>query len=267
MPTLLLSRSCRPEAERLAQVARQAKWNHQWIGLRRVPEQLHGTEFGLYAQTDVALGVARRHDLALIEPSFDILARFPERHVCRQMRFMPLTQAKTIREPVFVKPADCTHKCFDAAVYESGWHILCADDLDPMTPVLVSEPVEWAVEYRAIVLERRVVTFSPYIRGGWRACDTEGNWPYPAAEGAEAIAFCESIMADQTIDLPPVFTLDIGMIEGRGWAIVELNPVWCSGLLGCDLSRMLLPLLRACWRRELLPVGERKWVLARGHDK
>jgi hypothetical protein len=32
--------------------------------------------------------------------------------------------------------------------------------------------------------------------------------------------------------------LDVGVVEGKGWVIVEANAVWGSGLNGCDPSAM-----------------------------
>ena len=263
MPTLLLSRTCQPEANVLVGVAKASRWHHQWLGRRSVPSQLHGKDFGLYAETDVALRVASRHQLALIEPSFDLLTHLPTEFTRREIRQMTLGHALRLRDRFFIKPADCTNKAFDAAVWDAGKYILCADDLSRETPVLVSEPVYWDVEYRVFVLERRIVTFSPYIRGGWLARDENDRWPYPATEAREMSAFCERLLADDSIALPPVFTLDVGIIEDRGWAVVEFNPVWCAGLLGCDLSAMLPVFHRACWRRDELSQADGNWVVDR----
>ena len=150
---------------------------------------------------------------------------------------MTLGEAMQVRERAFIKPADCTHKAFDAAVWEEGKYVLCSDQLSRDTPVLVSEPVSWEVEYRAIVLEREVVAFSPYIRGGWLAKDQNGLWPYPENEAAEALSLWGNLLADHSIALPPVFTLDVGKIEDRGWAVIEFNPVWCSGSRGAISPR------------------------------
>jgi len=176
---------------------------------------------------------------------------------------MTLGDALQLRDRSFIKPADCTNKVFDAAVWEAGKYILCADDLSRETPVLVSEPVSWDVEYRVIVLERDVVTFSPYIRGGWLARDQNGQWPYPNSEATGVLSLCGQILADDSISLPPVFTLDVGNIDHRGWAVIEFNPVWCAGLLGCDLSKMLPVFHRACWRRNELTEADAKWVIDR----
>jgi ATP-grasp domain, R2K clade family 2 len=33
--------------------------------------------------------------------------------------------------------------------------------------------------------------------------------------------------------------LDVGIIRGRGWAVVELNSAWGAGIYGCDPARVL----------------------------
>jgi hypothetical protein len=40
--------------------------------------------------------------------------------------------------------------------------------------------------------------------------------------------------------------MDVGYIEGRGWAVVEFNPAWCSTLYGCRPADALPVLRRAC---------------------
>lgn len=263
MPTLLLSRSVRPEANSLAKLAREHHWNVQWLSRRHGPKHLHGKQLGLYAETDVALRVARLHDLALIEPSLGILATIPNEYLAREVRFMSLGEAEAIDRRIFLKPADCTAKTFDAAVYESGRRILRDDDASLTMPVLVSEPVSWENEYRTVVLERRVIGFSPYIRGGWLARNAAGHWPITAEEAEAVLTFCQRFLADRRIELPPAFVLDVGTVTGRGWAVVELNPVWCSGLLGCKLAAILPALHRACRRRAELSLTDEQWVVRR----
>ncbi|MBW3597558.1 MAG: ATP-grasp domain-containing protein [Planctomycetes bacterium] len=266
MPTLLLSRTCQPEAGKLAQMAKAAGWQHQWLRRQTTPHRLHGDDFAYYGETDLALRVMRRHRLVLIEPRFDLLARLPRQYTKRRIVYMTLGDALELSERAFVKPADCTNKAFDAAVWESGKYILCTDDLSRQTAVLVSEPVSWDVEYRVIVLERQAITFSPYIRGGWLARNGQDQWPYPEDEAAEMLDFCRQLLADSTTTLPPVFTLDVGIIEGRGWAVVEFNPLWCSGLLGCDLSNVLPALHRACCRPDQLSDADAEWVINRSAE-
>jgi hypothetical protein len=176
---------------------------------------------------------------------------------------MTLADAERLTEPKFVKPADCTAKLFDAAVYASGRHIFCDDALSRQTPVLAAEPVDWDAEFRTIVLERRIVTFSPYIRDAWLARNAQGQWPFSLSEAEQMLDFCRTLLADDTVNLPPAFVLDAGFITSRGWAVVEMNPAWCSGLLGCDLSLMLPVLRRACRRSDELSRSDQSWVIER----
>jgi hypothetical protein len=246
MPTLLLSRMCQPEASGLAAVARAARWKYQWLNRRRPPRYLHGREFAFYGETVLGLRLMADHGLALLEPTFDLLTHLPYCFRRREVRLTTLGDALAITHAVFVKPADCTHKAFEAAVWKSGWHILCADDLSAETLVLVAEPVRWTVEFRVIVGERQVATFSPYIREGRRAITADSQWPYAADEAREVLAFCHEFLGDESIDLPPAFTLDIG-----------------QGLLGCELEKMLPVLSRACRLASQLTDGDRAWLIRR----
>lgn len=74
---------------------------------------------------------------------------------------------------------------------------------------------------------------------------------------------CVALAGDGAVWLPPAVTLDVVRIVCRGWAVVELNPVWSSGLYGCDAASMLPALRRACMRREDLSKKDRPWVIDR----
>jgi hypothetical protein len=42
--------------------------------------------------------------------------------------------------------------------------------------------------------------------------------------------------------------VDVGVIPGRGWAAVELNACWASGVYGCDPAAVLGVLRQAMGR-------------------
>jgi hypothetical protein len=42
---------------------------------------------------------------------------------------------------------------------------------------------------------------------------------------------------DGFITVPSV--IDVGRIPGKGWAIIEINQAWASGIYGCDPGRVL----------------------------
>ena len=161
--------------------------------------------------------------------------------------------------PAFVKPAQ--DKAFPAGVFSSGVALpLAASALPPDTPVLIAEPVRWRVEYRCFVLERTLATMSPYVRDGDLAQDANGAWPAPSDERAAAEAFLTTVLADSIVPLPPAVVVDVGLIEGRGWAIVEANAAWGAGICDCDPRRILPILRRASLRRDVIPAADAPWL-------
>ena len=58
-------------------------------------------------------------------------------------------------------------------------------------------------------------------------------------EPAEVTAFVNRVLTDERVDLPRTAVLDVGVIAGRGWAVVEQNSAWGSGLYGCDPAEVL----------------------------
>ncbi len=62
---------------------------------------------------------------------------------------------------------------------------------------------------------------------------------------------------------PPAFVMDIGLIDDHSWAVVEFNPVWCSGVLGADPRKVLAVLERACQDERGVSEADRRWVLER----
>ncbi|MBN9522734.1 ATP-grasp domain-containing protein [bacterium] len=56
---------------------------------------------------------------------------------------------------------------------------------------------------------------------------------------AEAEAFLSTVLANDRVELPRTAVLDIGVIAGRGWAVVEQKSAWGAGIYGCDPAQML----------------------------
>jgi len=46
--------------------------------------------------------------------------------------------------------------------------------------------------------------------------------------------------------LPKAIVLDFGIIKGEGWALIEANPAWCSGLYACDAEKVLEVIVESC---------------------
>ena len=244
MPTLLVSTWSLPAARLLADAARRIGWDAQAFDDK--PTVKPGDDIIFYGGTDVAEDVAARFDLALLEPPLDLLAKIPLAFRQRAVEYCRFSDLQKLHKPTFVKPADALRKLFDAGVYADVRDIRTPKNIDARTPVLIAEPVEWSAEFRCFVSEGKVAASSPYLSFGrpvWQPYDKGGE---KATESKSVLVFCERLLTQAKALLPPAFVVDVGLIEDRGWAVVEFNPAWCSGLLGADPQRVLAVLRRAC---------------------
>ncbi|AKT41245.1 uncharacterized protein CMC5_054060 [Chondromyces crocatus] len=262
MPTLVLSHRYSPDSNALFSAALAAFWDVERLHTFRCPEGLAERDPVFYGETLLADAILDDLRLALLEPTADWLPGLPRVHRLRDVRLTTLAEAVTLRERTFIKPTD--EKLFPARVYEGGAALDPDPKLPPDLPVLVSEPVVFEVEFRFFILERRVATFSPYIRGGEIARSADGAWEADPQESAAATATVQALLADPDVALPPAVVVDIGHMAGRGWGVVEANPAWASGLCGSDPA-LVLPVLRRCAvPRSHLTEGDTRWVRPSG---
>ncbi|WP_201278279.1 ATP-grasp domain-containing protein [Scytonema millei] len=47
------------------------------------------------------------------------------------------------------------------------------------------------------------------------------------------------LLSDERVELQTATAIDIGVIQGRGWAVVEQNAAWGAGLYECDPVEVL----------------------------
>ena len=97
--------------------------------------------------------------------------------------------------------------------------------------------MEWEKEFRCFVLDREPRALSIYLRG--RELQRKSGFVAADAELAEAECFIRIVLADERVEVPRATVLDVGIISGRGWAVVEQNAAWGSGLYGCDPQPVL----------------------------
>jgi hypothetical protein len=225
--TLLIPRP--PDGERDAVAA---AWEHQGGLVLRIdrfwdPPAIDTTRLSVYGNETFCLVLQQKLGLDLVTPPDDLLLSVPEAWIRRRIVRRGLEQAMALEFPVFVKPV--APKLFRARVYESPSELAveCAG-LATDTAVFAAEIVSFAAEARCFVLDGHVLDCSIYEGCG----DTAA-----AAEAARAIG--------AAISAPETYVLDVGLIAGRGWAIVELNAAWGSGLNGCDSRRVLPAIARA----------------------
>lgn len=192
--------------------------------------------------------IAQQMGWLLKQNSFDWLAKVPSQYLSREVDFMTLGQAEKLTERKFIKPAD--DKCFDAKIYEPGEfkpHELISRNY----PVLVSDVVEFDLEYRCFVNDFKVATWSNYIYNEHIA-DPKFWHKIPEEEKTDPAGFVQTLLnitnwlyTDSDLDTV-ASVIDIGRIPGKGWAIIETNPAWASGLYGCDPIEALKIMGQAC---------------------
>ncbi|MFI6868513.1 ATP-grasp domain-containing protein [Nocardia sp. NPDC050406] len=258
MSTLILSPRYTDDSRIMRSAAVRAGWNVHRLGGWRAPEQLVGAEAAVYGEPLFAEVVSAQVGLALMDPPASWLPGLPRHHLHREVRTATLGAARDCATPVFVKPAD-GRKGFEGAVYDRGAGLPPAETCPDDTAVLIAEPVRWDVEFRCFVREGEVLTMSPYWRAGELAMAEDGSWPASETELAAAHAYAKTVVAE--VPLPPAVVLDIGVIEERGWAVVEANSAWGAGVYGCDPDRVLEVLARACVPRSRLTAEDEQWAL------
>ncbi|MDX3452903.1 ATP-grasp domain-containing protein [Streptomyces sp. ME02-8801-2C] len=236
--TLFLSPRATATGHALADSARRRAMRvealHEW----RVPDEWRAVEgASLYAGPLFADAVGAELGLGLLEAAPDWLARLPYELTGREIEFSTLAEARQLRRPAFVKPPN--DKSFPARVYPDGSRLPGPDAVDDGTPVLVSDIVTFAVEYRLFLLDGEVRTGSRYL--------TDGDLDVAPLDGdprrAEVLAFAEQL---SSLDLPSAVVVDVGLLsEGLEWVVVEANAAWASGHYACDPDAALDVVLHA----------------------
>ncbi|MFI6289092.1 ATP-grasp domain-containing protein [Streptomyces sp. NPDC051018] len=188
----------------------------------------------LHAGPGFADAVAPVLGIALLEAPVDWLARLPRSYTRREIVVMPIREAYGLRRPAFVKsPND---KGIPALVYSDGSRLPGPDEVDPRTPVLVSDVMAFDTEFRLYLLDGTVHTGSRYAERGRLS---------PGPPSADAIAFGADLLAECGGTLPSAIVVDVGSTADGHWAVIEANAAWASGMYKADPERALDVVLRA----------------------
>ncbi|MEU6394743.1 ATP-grasp domain-containing protein [Streptomyces sp. NPDC046939] len=197
--------------------------------------------------------LAGRLGFALLEPTDGWLAELPREFTGRQVRAGTVADARSIDRPTFVKPP--RDKSFPAGVYSDGSRL--PSSLDPATPVLLSEVVTFAAEYRLFLLEGRIATASRYAVFGRLDPRPLGSDRADRITAARITEFIDRLVAAAGDTLPSAVVVDVGQLldprrPGRRWAVVEANMAWFSHAYACDPARVLDVVLRAAGPRDYM---------------
>ncbi|GGN52312.1 hypothetical protein GCM10011579_009200 [Streptomyces albiflavescens] len=239
--TLFLSPRVNATGQALADAARRRGMQVETLRDWRVPDEWRGTPGAtLYAGPLFADVVAGEPGLGLglLEAPPDWLARLPYELKGREIEFSTVAEARQLRRPAFVKPPN--DKSFPARVYPDGSRLPGPDAVDDDTPVLVSDIVAFAVEYRLFLLDGQVRTGSRYFARG--ELDVAPLDEDPRRD--EVLSFAARL---SEMGLPSAVVVDVGLRaeDTPRWAVVEANAAWASGHYACDPDAALDVVLRA----------------------
>jgi hypothetical protein len=239
--TLLISARNTEDNQLVWQAAVKRGWSVERVRGIRVPE-LQSGRVVLYIESLFAPAVAQQLDLCLATPSQNWLPELPHEYRLRDVRLTTLGSIQRPDLPLFLKPPN--EKSFPAKVYDEVATLL--SDYDETTPVLAATPVTWEGEFRCFCLNGRVRTLSPYLRSGQLSKDD--GFTATDHELAGAREYAERLLADCRVDAPRAVVIDVGVIAGKGWAVIEANAAWGSGIYGCDPNEVLNVLIHAAER-------------------
>ena len=245
MTTLLLSSRATPDSQQLWRAAITRGWDVERTLGPRLPIQLLSGPVVIYHEALFAPLIAEQLGTLLIDPPENWLSELPAHYAQRWIQLTTMGTARQATSPQFVKPPN--DKSFAAQVYDNGLEL--PSDPEDSCRVLVAEPVQWQVEFRCFVADRKLATMSPYIEEGILL--SKNGFRTRAEYVDAAYTFANNLLADQQIELPKAVVMDIGLIKNRGWAVVELNPAYSSGIYGCDADAVLDVLAHAIISRSL----------------
>lgn len=262
MTTLILSERASVESSQMGLAALRVGCGTTRLGWTGNENGLVSDSLVFYGEPLWAAVVAEQMGHVLLEPRFDWLSILPHNCTRRMVRYYPNLAAiegadkEAYWFPCFAKPSDI--KAFPAGVYESMDELReavpkeYAEGKGPEVGILLSEIVEWDREYRVFIRDTEM-TVSAYKRNGVLDTSSTVEERYEVAMEVMRILYLAP-------DVPPAFVLDIGFHNKGGWAVVEANPCWGSGLYQCDPEVALRVVQRACRPKKGLTDEDARWV-------
>lgn len=232
MTTLLMSSRHTDDDQALWRAAIERDWSVVRARGIQVPE-IDDPEIVVYVEALYAAVIVKKIGRKLLDPPEDWLTQVPSSLTQRKIELTTLGAARALLAPTFVKPPN--DKSFVAGVFQSGEEL--SHDFDDDTTVLIAEPVTWLSEFRCFCHNGKVNTISPYLREGELA--KHSGFQADPTELRQATEFAEQVLAVTRSTTPDAIVIDVGQIKNRGWAVVEANGAWGSGIYGCDPSEVL----------------------------
>lgn len=240
---LIVTPNYKGEVQLLSKTAQALGWD-VFFGGWRVPKHLLHTPGAVYGEQFFCEIIAEQMNWKLLANPLDWLAKLPEEYVNRKISFTTLSEARKITEEKFIKPAD--DKCFEAKVYASGSDLSTSEVLDN-APTLVSDVMKFTSEYRCFIKDRRVTTACCYWYKPHPKTEPDINRPENYFVNNDAVLeFVSKMLQDERVEVAPGSVIDVGRFKKDTYTVIESNPVYASGIYGCELVAALDAIKAAC---------------------
>lgn len=258
MPSLILSSRYSLDSQILRQTAQNLGWETLRLDGWRIPDWFdpNDEQIAFFHTAPHAFDLAEQLSRTLLGCHPNWTVQLPKKFLQRELRQISLAEASELSGESFIKHS--VSKAFPAGIYTKKTLAEATAEIPRTALIHVGEPVKWLVEYRCFVMRRTVVSISPYLRFGEVYRDNSNQLDAPDSEIREARQFAELVI-QSGVNCPRAFVLDVGLIEERGWAVVEVNECWASGIYYCNPQQVLQALLCACVPTNNLTGEDRQW--------
>lgn len=178
------------------------------------------------------------------------LAYWGEFSVQQDYAFLPLAEVKrqwvglwgrySNYGNVFLRPDDNDKRFHGELVcperFDEWWKTcqIYSPPLESMT--MISRPNRIQIEFRLLIVNRKVVTGSHYRTDGlesWSHLDT--SWWMDKS----AVEFAEKVASSTEWQPSSVYVMDVCMVEGDKFKLLEIGSFNCAGLYKCDLAAIM----------------------------
>ncbi len=255
MKTVILSQRYSHDSRLIESTATSEGYTTYRIQGTQFPDALKEVALLVYCEGFMAEYVSQQLNVVLLRPEIDALAKVDQSLLHRRVTFCQKAALMPFSQPTFVKPAD--QKFFQAGVYHSIDEIVGLDECPDDDPIFMSDVVDFVEEYRFFCLDGAVLTGSIYLKAGEFIGDDRAL-PEPSADLWD---FANRILQAVGGMVPPGVVVDVGVLADGRFALIEFNPVWASGIYGCDPVQVLSVLEGACFMRSEMPPNLAKYEI------
>ncbi len=236
---IVLSPNFSQDSMIINQASVETQYSTVRFGSWNIPESSRKDVIAVYGEDLFTKIVADQCGLELLKPEDDWLSNVPVKYTLRDIQYARFFEIQEAQNK-FIKPVD--FKFFPAGVYENVQQIQGFNAIDSNIEVFVSDVVHFTIEVRCFVMDRKVQTWSTYVYNDQIQLKDQMS---PKEENM-MLQFTNDFLSDASIKIPDAVVIDVGFIPEKGWALIEVNPVWSSGVYACNPKKVIETIVRSC---------------------